>query len=107
LPKITYILADGTRREVTAAPGATVMSAAIQNRIKGILADCGGSCSCATCHVYLEPGFEALFPPVSELESEMLEGVVSERLDNSRLSCQLTITEEAEGLVVRLPERQA
>lgn len=107
MPVIVYVLPDGSRREVTVAAGTTIMTAAIENRVKGIIGDCGGTCSCATCHVYVEGGPKEKLEAVSVIEDEMLEGVVSERKPDSRLSCQITMSDELSGLVVRIPERQA
>ena len=105
MPKITYIDNDGTARTVEAELGATVMETAINNDIPGILATCGGSCSCATCHVYVEDSwFEQLPAPALE-ESDMLD-TAHDLKDNSRLSCQIKVTEELDGLTVTTPPRQ-
>ena len=107
MPTIHYILTDGSTRSVQAKAGASVMETAIQNNIRGIDAECGGSCSCATCHVYVDDAFVARLTPPDEMEQELLEGVASERTPASRLSCQLTVTAELDGLTVRVPETQA
>lgn len=107
MPTIHYILKDGSTRSVQAKAGASVMETAIQNNIRGIDAECGGSCSCATCHVYVDDAFVARLTPPDEMEQELLEGVASERTPASRLSCQLTVTAELDGLTVRVPETQA
>jgi 2Fe-2S ferredoxin len=105
MPKITYVEQDGTERTVEAEPGATVMETAINNDIPGILATCGGSCSCATCHVYVdEEWFDKLPPPELE-ESDMLD-TAHDLQENSRLSCQITVTDELDGLIVTTPPRQ-
>ena len=105
MPKITYIDDDGTARTVEAEIGTTVMEMAVQNEIPGILATCGGSCSCATCHVYVrEDWFERLPPPELE-ELDMLDTAHDIR-PNSRLSCQLRVTDELDGLTVTTPPRQ-
>ena len=105
MPKITYIDNDGTARTVEGVLGATVMETAINNDIPGILATCGGSCSCATCHVYVEESwFERLPPPALE-ESDMLD-TAHDLKDNSRLSCQIKVTDDMDGLIVRMPESQ-
>ena len=105
MPKITYIDNEGTPRTVEAELGATVMETAINNDVPGILATCGGSCSCATCHVYVdEAWFDRLPPPALE-ESDMLDTAHDLR-PNSRLSCQIVVTEALDGLVVTTPERQ-
>jgi 2Fe-2S ferredoxin len=104
--KITYVHTDGTRETVDAVIGNSVMQTALANGIEGIVAECGGSCMCATCHVYVEPDQLALLPPPRQAEDEMLDTTAAERLPNSRLSCQMTVTPELEGLVVHLPPRQ-
>lgn len=106
MPTIHYILKDGSTRSVQAKAGASVMETAIQNNIRGIDAECGGSCSCATCHVYVDEAFIARLTPPDEMESELLDGVASERTPASRLSCQLAVTAELDGLTVRVPESQ-
>ena len=105
MPKIHYIEADGTEYEAEVAVGSTVMQGAVDNMIDGILAECGGSCSCATCHCYVD---EAWFSKVGEAgstEKTMLEMAMDPQ-STSRLSCQIEVTEELDGLVVRLPESQ-
>jgi len=106
MPTITYILKDGSTRSVDAKAGASVMETAIHANVRGIDAECGGCCSCATCHVYVDDAFLDLLPPPDEMESELLDGVASERLPGSRLSCQLTVTAALDGLTVRVPETQ-
>jgi 2Fe-2S ferredoxin len=106
MPTIHYILKDGSTRSVDAKAGASVMETAIRHNIRGIDAECGGSCSCATCHVYVDEAFIAKLTPADEMESELLDGVASERLPGSRLSCQIAITAELDGLTVRVPESQ-
>jgi 2Fe-2S ferredoxin len=105
MPKITYIDDDGTARTVDAEIGSTVMETALQNDIPGILATCGGSCSCATCHVYVrEDWFDRLPPP--ELEEQDMLDTAHDLKANSRLSCQLRVTEAFDGLIVTTPSRQ-
>jgi ferredoxin, 2Fe-2S len=105
MPKITYIDNDGTTRTIEAEIGTTVMETAIQNDVPGILATCGGSCSCATCHVYLDDEwFEKLGSPGLD-ESDMLD-TAHDLKPTSRLSCQIVVSEELEGLVVTTPPRQ-
>ena len=106
MPKITYVHPDGAREELEAAEGASVMQAATAQGIDGIVAECGGNCMCATCHVYIEPSQLALLPAMSEEEDALLDGTASDREPNSRLSCQITVTQALDGLVVNLPERQ-
>jgi 2Fe-2S ferredoxin len=105
MPKITYIEQDGTARTVEAEIGATVMETAVQNDIPGILAVCGGSCACATCHVYLsEEWYGKLGEPGLD-EADMLD-TAHDLKDTSRLSCQIKVSEELDGLTVTTPPRQ-
>jgi 2Fe-2S ferredoxin len=106
MPNITYILADGSRKLIDVPNGTSLMQGAVNNGISGIVAECGGSAMCATCHVYVDPDWVARLPPINAVEDEMLDSVASERTDNSRLSCQLNATPELEGLVVTLPPTQ-
>ena len=104
--KITYIDSEGTARTVNAEIGATVMETAIKNDIPGIEAECGGACACATCHVYIEEPWRAKTGAASPMEEDMLDFGYDVRA-NSRLSCQIKVSEELDGLVVRTPEKQA
>ena len=107
MPKIVYRnLQNNAETEVVVADGWTVMEGAIQNDVEGILAECGGGCACATCHVYVEESFLDKISPVSDVEADMLECVASERKTNSRLACQIKVTEGLEGLVIEIPEAQ-
>lgn len=103
--KVTYIEHDGTTHDVEAAAGLTVMEVAVKNNVPGIDADCGGACACATCHVYVDPAFQAKSGEASAMEESMLD-FASERAENSRLSCQITLEDSLDGLIVRLPEFQ-
>jgi 2Fe-2S ferredoxin len=105
MPKITYIEHDGTSRTVDAEIGATVMETAIRNRVPGIVAECGGACSCATCHVHVDEAWREKVGPPSPMEEDMLDFAFDVR-PNSRLSCQIKVTDELDGLVVNTPERQ-
>ena len=105
MAKIIFIGPGGSERQVDAAIGDTVMSAAVNNDIPGILADCGSACSCATCHVYIEPEWMTAVGQADAPESEMLELAI-EPAQNSRLSCQIVITAALDGLVVRMPASQ-
>ena len=105
MAKITYIEFDGTAHEVDVETGASVMEGAIHNDVPGIEAECGGSCSCATCHVYVDPDWVSRAGDAGPLERDMLESVMDLR-DSSRLCCQIEVSEEMDGLVVRLPELQ-
>jgi 2Fe-2S ferredoxin len=106
MPKITYIDHEGTARTVEGEIGATVMETAIKNNIPGIEAECGGACACATCHVYVEDDWRSLVGQPSPMEEDMLDFGFDVR-SSSRLSCQIKVTAELEGLTVRTPERQA
>ena len=105
VPKITFIDYEGTERSVDANVGETIMEAATSNDIPGIDADCGGACACATCHVYIAPDWFAKVGDPEDLEAEMLD-VAEEVKENSRLACQLTISDELDGIVVVTPESQ-
>ena len=106
--KITFIDPDGKRHDVEASEGMTLMEAAVKNMVPGIEADCGGACACATCHVYVDPEWMEKTPGLknrSEMEEDMLDFAFDVR-ENSRLSCQVKLTKELDGLVVRVPEQQ-
>ena len=104
MAKITFIEHDGTPHDVEAS-GGSVMNAALDNLVPGIDADCGGECSCATCHVMIDPAWMEKVGQPGDTEESMLD-LNPERQDNSRLSCQIPVTEELDGLVVNLPEFQ-
>lgn len=106
MPRITYVHPDGRSETHTLPDGTSVMQGAVGNGIDGIVAECGGNCMCATCHVYVEPAQLAGLPPMSEEEDALLDGTAAERRANSRLSCQITVGPSLDGLVVHLPERQ-
>jgi ferredoxin, 2Fe-2S len=105
MAKITYIEFGGVQHTVEVAPGLSVMEGAIRNDIPGIEAECGGACSCATCQVYVDEGWFAATGDKQPLEVSMLE-FAKHPAPSSRLSCQVKVTEELDGLVVRLPESQ-
>ena len=105
MPKITYIEHDGTAHEVEAHVGQSVMAAAVDNLVPGIDADCGGECSCATCHVIVSDDWMSKVGQPEEREEAMLD-LNPEREPNSRLSCQIPVTDELNGLVVNVPEFQ-
>ena len=105
MPKITYIEHNGKSHQIEVANGLTVMEGAIQNNIPGIDADCGGSCACATCHVYVDEKWFIKLPKKDSAEEEMLD-MAFEPKKFSRLSCQLTVTNELDGLVVKMPSKQ-
>lgn len=105
MPKITFIQFDGTETAIDAEVGRTVMNTALDNLISGIDADCGGECSCATCHVLVDESWMEKVGQPSDAEESMLD-LNPDRAANSRLSCQIKVTEDLDGLVVNLPEFQ-
>ena len=106
MPNVTYIAHDGKQTTLDIPLGTSVMQAAVLHGVDGIVAECGGSCMCATCHVYVRDDQLALTPPMQADEDAMLEGTASPRRPNSRLSCQLVVSPEMDGLVVNMPETQ-
>lgn len=102
---ITFITHDGNAFEAEAENGSSVMAAAVNNGIDGILGECGGACSCATCHCYVDPAWQDKTGEPGEVEKTMLD-CVREPRDNSRLGCQISINDELDGLVVQLPASQ-
>jgi ferredoxin, 2Fe-2S len=105
MPKITFTQPDGSQQTIEAESGVTVMEAAKLNLIPGIEAECGGACACATCHVYVDEAWADKTGKPSEMEEDMLDFAFDVR-DTSRLSCQIKLTDELDGLVVMVPERQ-
>lgn len=105
MPQITFVDHAGARRTVNAETGATVMEAAIKNAIPGVVAECGGACACATCHVYVDDAWKAVTGEPSHMEEDMLDFAFDVR-PNSRLSCQIRVTAAMDGLVVTTPEKQ-
>jgi len=105
MARITYIEFDGTPHSIDVPPGQSVMEGAVRNGVPGIDADCGGNCACATCHVYVEESWVGKVAAPEQSEQSMLEFVRGAK-PNSRLSCQMAVTEGLDGLVVSLPEKQ-
>ncbi len=105
MTKITFIQADGTVQETDVANGSTVMEAAIHNNVPGIVAECGGACTCATCHIYVDKDWVEKVGPPSAMEEDMLD-FAFEVQPNSRLSCQITVSDDVDGLVVKVPDQQ-
>ena len=105
MPKITFVEHNGTQHTVEAESGKSVMQAAMDSLVPGIDADCGGECSCATCHVMVNADWLAKVGAPNDAEDSMLD-LNPERAENSRLSCQLTISDDLDGLIVDLPEFQ-
>jgi 2Fe-2S ferredoxin len=106
MPRVTFMSHQGITTVIDVAPGTSLMRAAVSNGIPGIVGECGGVLSCATCHVYVDPVALDRLPPMNDLEDEMLEGVASERQPNSRLSCQIVPTPELGEITVTMPARQ-
>jgi ferredoxin, 2Fe-2S len=102
---ITFVLPSGERKEVNATDGASLMRAAVDNSVAGIAAECGGCLSCATCHVYVDTDWVTRIPPPNEDEKVMVECAIAVQ-PNSRLSCQITVTAELDGMVVNVPAGQ-
>jgi len=105
MPKITYIDQNGTKREVDVPLGWSVMEGAVKNLVPGIDADCGGACACATCHVYVDPAWVEKLPAKEDMEETMLD-FAQDVKPTSRLSCQIKVTPELDGLVVTTPKSQ-
>lgn len=105
MPLITFIAHDGTSQDVHVESGVSLMQAAVDNGIEGIVAECGGACSCATCHCYIDEAWLSKTGETSEMEDTMLDCVTDPK-PNSRLSCQITVRDKLDGLVVRIPESQ-
>ena len=105
MPKITYVDHAGTARTVEGSVGATVMETAMRNNVPGIDAECGGACACATCHVYVADAWVEVVGTAEDMEQDMLD-FASDVRANSRLSCQIRITPELDGLVVTTPAQQ-
>jgi 2Fe-2S ferredoxin len=103
---VTYISYAGDTRQVSVPVGDSVMEGAIKNGVDGIVAECGGACQCATCHVYVDEAFLGLLNPMLDDEDQMLNTTASERRPNSRLGCQIPLTKELDGLIVRTPAAQ-
>ncbi|MDX2880845.1 2Fe-2S iron-sulfur cluster binding domain-containing protein [Streptomyces ipomoeae] len=104
MPKVTYVQQDGTETVLDLPPGTTVMRGAVAAGVRGIVAECGGNLMCATCHVYAADA--GLFPDATADEDELLDCTAEPRRDNSRLSCQLTLTEQIGDLVIHVPGAQ-
>ena len=105
LQAITFVDADGTRHELRVEPGQSVMQVAIANNMRGILADCGGCCACATCHCYVDEAWTARFPSASVDEAELV-SYAFDPMPTSRLACQLILASQHDGIVIGLPKRQ-
>ncbi len=103
MPKVIYIDVDGERHEVDVASGLSVMEGAVANGVAGILAICGGSCACSTCHAYIDEAWRDAVGPPNEIEDSTLE-LANERREGSRLTCQIVMRDELDGLVVQVAD---
>jgi len=106
MPIVTYVSASGSSREIEVPSGMSVMQAALNHKVAEILGECGGNCMCATCHVYVDPAFMSRLPPAKENEKFMLSIAAEGPQANSRLSCQIKMSEDLNEIIVRLPGKQ-
>jgi len=106
MPHVTYISPDGTEKTLDAREGDSVMETAVKHGVRGIVAECGGACACATCHVFVDPAFTDLVGGPGDLEDDMLDGAATDRMPNSRLSCQIKMRQDLDGLIVRIAPEQ-
>jgi 2Fe-2S ferredoxin len=106
VPKVIYVGDDGQGHAVDAVAGESVMAAAVKNGVPGIVGECGGNASCATCHVWVREEFVSAVGPPNDMEEDLLDLAVSERRPGSRLSCQVSVTPDLEGLTVDVPPVQ-
>ena len=106
MAKITYIEHNGTEHVVVVSSGLTVMEGARDNNVPGIEADCGGACACSTCHCYVDSAWVAKLPAKDDMEADMLDFAWQPDVERSRLTCQVKVTDELDGLIVHLPEKQ-
>jgi 2Fe-2S ferredoxin len=104
MPQITYVEPDGTEHVLDVSAGRTVMEAGRDAGVRGIVAECGGACACATCHVLVPENWRRKLPPIEEMEDDMLELLENRDAGRSRLSCQLRVTDDYDGLVVSVSE---
>lgn len=106
MPSVTYVLPSGIFRKIDVPSGMSVMQAALNHKVQGILGECGGNCMCATCHIYVDVPFLDRIPRASDNEKFMLSIAAEGPETNSRLSCQIKMTENLDGIIVRLPGKQ-
>ena len=106
MPKVTYITPAGERIEAEVENGYSVMEGAINSNVEGIVAECGGACACATCHSYIDPSWFGRLPEMDDMEDSMLDAAY-ERKDNSRLTCQIEMNDELDGLIVNVADNEA
>ncbi len=105
MPKVIYISPDETRHEVEVENGYSIMEGAINNNIEGIVAECGGACACATCHSYVDEAWIGKVVPMDDMEDSMLDAAF-ERKDNSRLTCQIEMSDELDGIVIHVADNE-
>ncbi len=105
MAKVIYITADETRHEVEVETGYSIMEGAINNNIDGIVAECGGACACATCHSYVDTAWTDKIPAMDDMEDSMLDAAF-ERKDNSRLTCQIEMTDDLDGIVIHVADNE-
>ncbi len=105
MPKVTYITPDETRHEIELENGYSIMEGAINNDIDGIVAECGGACACATCHSYVDVAWTDKIPAMDDMEDSMLDAAF-DRKDNSRLTCQIEMTDELDGIVIHVADNE-
>lgn len=106
MPQVTYKKIDGSQQSIDADVGASVMVTAVRNDVGGIVGECGGSMSCGTCHVFVDPAWADKLPAIGAEEGQILDVVAAGRRPESRLACQIEMTPELDGLVVQIPETQ-
>jgi 2Fe-2S ferredoxin len=106
MPNIVFVQPSGDSKTVDAKAGHSVMHASLTHHVAGILGECGGSMTCATCHVYVDPEWMSRLPPMSDQEGEMLDFAAAARMDGSRLACQIEMTDALDGLRLALPAVQ-
>ena len=104
MPNVTFILPDESEVTVEALAGDSLMQTAVDNGIEEITADCGGCCSCATCHCFITPAWQGQVSPADDMEQALLETAIEDVQPNSRLSCQITLDDSLDGLVVKVPQ---
>jgi 2Fe-2S ferredoxin len=107
VPKVTFIDSSGQAVAIDAAAGESLMSTAVRHGVPGVVGECGGNASCATCHVYIDDAYLPRLEPIGDMEEDLLDLGVSDRRPGSRLSCQIRVRDELDGMVVHTPESQA
>ena len=105
MPTVTYTQPDGTTKDIEVKVGQSIKDGAVNNLIPGILAECGGACACATCHIYIDDQWFGKVGPAEDIEKDMLD-FAEDVKDNSRLSCQVDMSEDLNGLIIHVPENQ-